>query len=905
MTGAVVDRSRIDAVSADPQIEQLAEHLVSAGRVVPGLTVDEGGRGRSWWWPLPAVSDRAMIASLLGDGSVASQQHLAEELAEATDRIARSILTNTSVALLPTRPGRRSVPEAWVRSLCSANPMLSAGLNKDRVRELAAEVEAWVATGAPVPGSVRLCLRVLEPPAAETGLTDTPSDGLEPPNERWEVEILVQDAVDSALMAPVAEVFGEASPFGPDALAEALKSLVTAVRIAPALRPVLDQSIPTGVSLESDELVALVRDHLIALAEAGVPTLLPRWWATGARVGLKAKSSSSGAGADSVTGAGFGFDQLVTFSWAAALGDEDLTEAECAAIAQAAATKRHLVRVRGQWVQVNPAEIEAVMARVGTTGEASAGELIRAGLGLHDLDAGGADVVAVEAEGWIGDLLDNALLDNALLDNALGGVEPVAAPPGFAGELREYQQRGVGWLGFLGQLGLGACLADDMGLGKTAQLIGNVLEDRLEEPTLVVCPVSVIGNWQRELNRFAPELSVLIHHGLDRCRNNPEEFAAQANANDVILTTFSLLDRDLDQLGAFPWGRIVLDEAQQIKNASTKAARAARSLTAGRRVALTGTPIENRLSELWSIMQFLNPGLLGSAASFRQRFAKPIEVDQDEDAAAQLARITTPFILRRLKSDRSIITDLPDKIETVDHCPLTTEQVSLYQSVVDDLVETASKAEGIQRRGLVLAGITKLKQVCNHPAHFLGDGSALPGRSGKLRRTEELLEEIVGAGEKTLCFTQYTAWGERLAPYLASRLGVSSLWLHGGLPRPKRDEMIEAFSNSEEPAVLVLSLKAGGTGLNLVAASHVIHFDRWWNPAVEDQATDRAYRIGQDQTVHVHKLVSAGSIEERIDAMISSKRDLADRVVGTGEAWLTELDTAELADVIALSAAEA
>jgi SNF2 family DNA or RNA helicase len=374
--------------------------------------------------------------------------------------------------------------------------------------------------------------------------------------------------------------------------------------------------------------------------------------------------------------------------------------------------------------------------------------------------------------------------------------------------------------------------------------------------------------------------------------------------HDVVLTTYSLLARDLEHLTSIAWGRVVLDEAQQIKNPATAQAKAVQQLDALRRVALTGTPVENRLSELWSIMHVLNPGLLGSARSFRERFALPIERVGDPEATELLRRVTGPFVLRRLKTDRSIITDLPDKIETIDHCPLTREQATLYRAVVDDLLSGADQAEGISRRGLVLAGLLRLKQVCNHPAHFLADGSRLQGRSGKLTRVEELLEEIFAEGDKVLCFTQFTAWGELLRPYLEQRFGQESLWLHGGVRRAVRDEMVERFADASGPQLFLVSLKAGGTGLNLTAASHVIHLDRWWNPAVEDQATDRAHRIGQRRTVQVHKIVAAGTVEERIDEMIQAKRDLAQRVVGAGEDWLTTLSTDELRELVGLRTTE-
>jgi SNF2 family DNA or RNA helicase len=412
----------------------------------------------------------------------------------------------------------------------------------------------------------------------------------------------------------------------------------------------------------------------------------------------------------------------------------------------------------------------------------------------------------------------------------------------------------------------------------------------------------VLGNWEREVNRFAPDLSVMVHHGAGRMRDHEVSFADRAVDHDVVLTSYNLVARDIDELESVPWGRFVLDEAQQVKNPYTAQAKAVHRLDARRRIALTGTPVENRLSELWAIMHTVNPGLLGSAASFKRRFAAPIEREQDTETTAQLQRIVTPFLLRRLKSDRSIISDLPDKVESTQHCPLTREQATLYQAVVDDLIEQAKGLDGIDRRGAVLAGIMKLKQVCNHPAHFAKDASTMVGRSGKLTRTEELLDQVFAAGDRALLFTQYSEWGTMLSPYLARRFDVEVPWLHGKLTRKRRDAIVADFQHDNGPLLLVISLKAGGTGLNLTSASHVIHYDRWWNPAVEDQATDRAYRIGQHRNVVVNKLVSSGTVEEKIDEMITSKKALAESVVGAGEGWITELSTDELRDVLTLRA---
>ena len=371
---------------------------------------------------------------------------------------------------------------------------------------------------------------------------------------------------------------------------------------------------------------------------------------------------------------------------------------------------------------------------------------------------------------------------------------------------------------------------------------------------------------------------------------------------DLVITTYNLVARDHETLAGTRWARIVLDEAQNIKNPAARQTRAVRALSAARRIAMTGTPVENRLSELWSIMEFLNPGLLGSAGAFRERFAVPIERFRDEDASRLLKSITGPFLLRRLKTDRSIIADLPEKVEIKVFCNLTREQATLYQSVVDDMLERIERTEGIERRGLVLATMMRLKQVCNHPTQLLRDGSRLEGRSGKVARIEEILEEVLAEGDRALCFTQFAEMGHLLHRHLLERLGLDVPFLHGGVPKRSRDEMVAAFQSERGSPVMLLSLKAGGVGLNLTAANHVIHFDRWWNPAVEDQATDRVFRIGQQRNVQVRKFVCVGTLEERIDRMIDDKRDLAERIVGAGEAWLTELSTAALRELVALSA---
>ncbi len=443
----------------------------------------------------------------------------------------------------------------------------------------------------------------------------------------------------------------------------------------------------------------------------------------------------------------------------------------------------------------------------------------------------------------------------------------------------------------------------------TAQFLSLMLRlkdaDQLHTPVLLVCPTSVVGNWEHEAAHFAPDLRVLTHHGAGRVgRKKAHTFADEVAKHDLVLTTYSLLPRDEKTLAGVEWSIIALDEAQNIKNAEAKQSRAARKLRAPMRVALTGTPVENRLSELWSILDFLNPGFLGSQRRFTKRFAVPIEMQHDQAATQALQSLVRPFILRRLKTDPTVIQDLPEKIEMREYCTLTREQATLYQAVVRDGLRKLEEesVEPMQRRGVILAMLSKLKQVCNHPAHFLGDNSDLPGRSGKLQRLEELVEELLAEGDRALIFTQFTEMGNRLQPYLQERFGQEVLYLHGGVPQRARVKLVERFQSEGGPPLFLLSLKAGGTGLNLTHANHVIHFDRWWNPAVENQATDRAFRIGQTRNVQVRKLVCQGTLEERIDLMIEEKRGLAEQVIGAGEAWLTELSTTDLRDLFSLRA---
>ena len=581
---------------------------------------------------------------------------------------------------------------------------------------------------------------------------------------------------------------------------------------------------------------------------------------------------------------------VVRYDLRASLGGREISAEEFQALA---AATQPLVRIGGEWRALKGralarAKALAAIALHGSSmpamtalGAALAGRYEVRGLAVEVGDPSG------ELEQLVGQLRGPEL------------VAPVEPPAAFQGELRPYQKVGLGWLTKTRELGLGALLADDMGLGKTVQLIAYLLDhsDGLEQPALIVCPTSVLGNWQRELHRFAPALAVHIHHGPDRTRSVEE-----LEPWDVVLTSYALLPRDRRLLMEGEWRVLVLDEAQAVKNPLTHAAQTARQVNAGHRVALTGTPVENRLDDLWSIMHILNPGLLGTRTGFRRLIASPIERRAEPEAEEALVRMTQPFLLRRRKVDPDVLPDLPPRQDSTEFCTLTVEQAALYQATIDAMMADVRGAAGIERRGHVLALITRLKQVCNHPAHALGKPGALGGRSGKLDRLTEMLSEALAEGDSALVFTQYAVMGVLLAGHVERELEVERLYLDGSTPRVARERIVERFQEpGGDPRVLVMSLRAGGLGLNLTAANHVFHFDRWWNPAVEDQASDRAHRIGQTRVVQVHKMVCAGTIEERIDELIAGKRDLAARIVDRGvESALSDLGDDELAELVAL-----
>ncbi|RUR86770.1 helicase [Chlorogloeopsis fritschii PCC 6912] len=673
-----------------------------------------------------------------------------------------------------------------------------------------------------------------------------------------------------------------------------LRGLGLASRLYPVLAPSLDTPYPQSCHLNPLQAYEFIKSVKWRFEDSGLGVVLPpslanrEGWAN--RLGLKitAETPKKKQGR-------LGLQSLLNFQWQLAIGGQTLSKQE---FDKLVALNSPLVEINGEWVELRSQDIKTAQAFFASRKEQMALSLEDA-LRLSTGDTQTIEklpVVSFEASGALQELVTTLTNNKA--------VEPLPTPASFQGQLRPYQQRGMAWLTFLERWGLGACLADDMGLGKTIQFIAFLLhlkeQNALENPTLLVCPTSVLGNWEREVKKFGPSLKVLQYHGDKRPKSKAFEQAAKKH--DLVITSYSLVPRDLKSLQSISWQIIVLDEAQNIKNADAKQSQAVRQLESTFRIALTGTPVENRLQELWSILDFLNPGYLGNKQFFQRRFAMPIEKYGDIASLSQLRSLVQPFILRRLKTDREIIQDLPEKQEMTVFCGLSPEQAKLYQQVVDESLAEIEDAEGIQRRGKILALLVKLKQICNHPAQYLKkDRLSEPRLSGKLLRLQEMLEEVLSEGDRALIFTQFAEWGKLLKPYLEQHLGRETLFLYGSTSKKQREEMIDRFQHDPQgPPIMVLSLKAGGVGLNLTRANHVFHFDRWWNPAVENQATDRVFRIGQTRNVQVHKFVSTGTLEEKIHDMIESKKQLAEQVVGAGEEWLTELDTDQLRNLLLL-----
>ena len=791
---------------------------------------------------LPGVSESGHDSWRVGPIEPAERawlRQLAEamprEAGHAPDVLLRAFL-DAVADVLPRTP---AAAKAAGTKLFAAMPAHSA----DGLRDWADELAAGLDSG------VRVSLRV-EAPDVEAG----------------HYRLVVQahgegEVVDAAQLWATGR-------FGPRARIDVVLALRRGTQVWPALGPLLSAAVPEELPMRDEELTELLVSAAPRLAAAGIDV----HWPVDLTRELTARAVVSAGDVPGDLPSFFGGGKALAFDWQLALGGTVLTAAELDALAEA---RRPVVRLRDRWVLVDPAL--AAKARDRMLKPLTPIDALSAVLsGTAEVDG---EQVEVVTEGWLA----------SLRERLSARPEPPEPPAGLAASLRDYQLRGLQWLSTVTELGLGGCLADDMGLGKTITLIALHLH-RGGGPTLVVCPASLLGNWEREIRRFAPGTAVRRFHGTDRSLDGLE--------GGFVLTTYGTLRADPAPLAALRWDLLVADEAQHVKNHRSGTAKALRLVPSAARVALTGTPVENTLSELWAILDWTTPGLLGSLAEFRDRWAKRIEAG-DAVVADRLAKLLRPFLLRRRKSDPGIAPELPAKTETDRPVTLTPEQAALYEAVVRELMAEIAEADGMARRGRIVKLLTALKQICNHPAQYLKEADAvLVGRSGKLELLDELLDTILAEDGAVLVFTQYVTMARLLERHLTAR-GIGTQLLHGGTPVPRREELVARFQAGDVP-VFLLSLKAAGTGLNLTRADHVVHFDRWWNPAVEDQATDRAYRIGQTRPVQVHRLVAEGTVEDRIAAMLREKRALAEAVLTGGEAALTELTDTELAELVEL-----
>ena len=799
-----------------------------------------------------------------------------------------------------SRPMRLRSPEALVRELwdaiadtiarspaaprTTASPAFAAA-EPTQVSELA----EWLAdTREGLSAGARLGLRIETIAASPMDTADEELDEEDEEDEEdedtpaFQLVLQLRSTADPSLIVDAAALWNQPQTvlarFGPQAETDLLLALRRGASVWPPLAEVLRQASPSVIDLDDDALTSLLGPAAEELAGAGIEVLWPSSMLDG---GLKLRAVATPA-PEKLTEAGFGLDALLDFRWQLTLGGALLDADEITALAEA---KRPLIRLRGRWVILDPALLDRLRRPPRTR--------MRTCEALGAVLAGSAEIdgetVPVVAEGALADLARQVA-------SIASAPEPLPPPPGLMATLRPYQQRGLAWLAGMCGAGLGGCLADDMGLGKTIQVIALHLHRRDSKagPTLVVCPASLLGTWEREVRRFAPDVPVRRYHGGAR---HLQDLAV----DEVVLATYGVVLRDSARLAQIGWGLVVADEAQHVKNPLSRTARELRAVPAPARVALTGTPVENRLSELWAILDWTTPGLLGHLEPFTRRVAVPVERYRDAGATDRFAALIRPFLLRRRKTDPGIAPELPRKTETDQFVPLTAEQVTLYQAMVRETMEAIAAKEGIERAGLVFKLLTGLKQICNHPAQYLKQPGPLAGRSGKLAAFDELTDVILASGESMLVFTQYTQMATLLQQHLDAR-GIGSLFLHGGVPVRRREEMVAEFQAGMVP-VFLLSLKAGGTGLTLTRATHVLHYDRWWNPAVEDQATDRAYRIGQDRPVQVHRLITEGTLEDRIAALLGKKRELAEAVIGSGEGWISELSDDQITELVSLRAA--
>ncbi len=884
---------------------RLAVSFIERGRFLPDLKKNGESKYESIWRPLVVGEDAERFAHLMNamppilrslrdpkpaagellfellgalvDGMVRHswtqkiKKNTAQEDGSSPGRLAHSIvngLKSSAAAGLPERRKKGRLVSSlnphslWIRSLgwTSEAEDWSQALASiyQNVRDWWKKFE-WFARS-----QYKVCLSLVER------------------NNLWRLEYSMLH-IESGAIIPAADVWSGKEPYVGGASGAYLRrylmlSLGQVGRLISSVRESLELLAPSGCSFTIREAEAFLCTQAPMLINRGICIHFPAWWKERAcqKLALRGRVNAP---------AGVSGEDALSFTWELMLDGSPLSDDEARLILEDGV---NLFRLRGKWTFVHPGDVEEARARLAQMpSRMTASEALRFAVrdsyvegfaGAHELEATHTSLV--------------------------NGIprEILQTPPALQGELRQYQRRGYSWLSLLSRLGLGACLADDMGLGKTVQTLALVQHhrDRGEQrPVLLVCPTSVLENWRIEMQRFLPKMTSYLHHG--RKRASGEDFLREIEGNTMVLSSYSILQRESSLYQKVDWAGVVLDEAQNIKNPDTLQARAARDIKSDWRVVLTGTPVENHVGDLWSIMEFLMPGLLGNRRYFTNEYVRPIQENHDTALMESLKRQVGPFIMRRMKTDKDIVPDLPQKIETKVFCGLKKEQVQLYADVSAELNRSIAHATGIQRKGMVLAGLTRIKQICDHPSLVTKDANFDPERSSKMERLFALAEEMFETGDRTLIFTQYVEMGNILKMQLQERFGKEALFLHGGVFKDVRDRMVRRFQESEGAQFFILSLKAGGVGLNLTNANRVVLFDRWWNPAVEQQAIDRAYRIGQARNVQVHVFCCKGTLEERIDELIASKREVANRVIENNDNWVTELSDRELRELLSLS----
>ncbi len=784
--------------------------------------------------------------------------------------------------MLPKEPAPTAQAE-WLDSLYRSNSLLSSAFFDFSVLEK--QIKTWQSSfliQKTLP--FQLLLQVKEPAEDEEGESTS----------SWHLEYLIQSRTDPSLIIPLKEVWQESSwvssccYVSTSQLFQGVYHLLgLASKLCGELLDFSHQARPSESDIGMDQLLDLIYQKREILEKAGIRLLFPDNWKDSRhqlRMDVQVHDFEDNKSF-------FSLDRLVSFDWKISIGDKELDQKELNALVK---LKTPLIRIRGQWLLLDQENLTKVLQAVQKRKKKlPLGHLLRQG--LESLESTNSLPYCLHFGAGFKQFQD--ILDKNFLE------EPLQLPGNLEQILRPYQRQGVAWLHTLKSCGLHPCLADDMGLGKTLQVLALLSKEHHDKsslkPSLLICPTAVLENWKKEGERFTPDLSLYIHHGSKRLHGI--QLKKESSKHQLVVTSYALALRDREDLHALDWENLILDEAQNIKNHESQQCKAIKKVEANFRLALTGTPLENHVGDLWSLFDFLQPGWLGNNAEFQTHFYRPIQVYGKPDRIEALQRMTQPFILRRVKTDPTIIADLPDKIESKEYCLLSKEQVSLYEACLKNSMQEIERSEGISRRGKILSLILHLKQICNHPAQYLKESKTLEyKRSGKLSRLWELLREIAEKKEKALLFTQYTQLGELMQAMLQQSFQEQCFFYHGGLTRSKREKILEQFERDPHASWLILSLKAGGTGLNLTSANHVFHVDRWWNPAVENQATDRAFRIGQHKNVHVHKMICTGTMEEAVDQLIEKKTSIAGQIISNGENWLSEMSNSSLRELLML-----